>query len=141
MSLFSDMTSLSNDLVWKALADPFRREILDLLVTAPMTTGELAEHFSDLCRTAVMKHLDVLTAADLVTVRREGRFRWNSLNPVPIERVCQRWVNGHVRKLASSLNRLKNIVETTELPVTPDSESQRFTEPVRRKNLRKNRTS
>ncbi|MBC7968412.1 MAG: helix-turn-helix transcriptional regulator [Fuerstia sp.] len=135
------MTSFNDDLVWKALADPLRREILDLLAAAPMTTGELVEHLSHLCRTAVMKHLDVLTAADLVTVRREGRFRWNSLNPVPIERVCQRWVNGHVRKLASSLNRLKNVVETAELPVTSNSDTQRSAEQSRRRTVRNSRTS
>ena len=114
MSLFSDMSTLSedDDLIWRALADPVRREILDALFEAPLRTGDLVARFSDLCRTAVMKHLDVLVAADLVRVRRDGRFRWNSLNSVPIERVCQRWVQAHVRPLASGMNRLKHLVES-----------------------------
>jgi DNA-binding transcriptional ArsR family regulator len=58
-----------------------------------------------------MKHLDVLEAANLVIVRREGRRRWNHLNPVPIQRVCDRWVSRHVRDLAGSANRLKERVE------------------------------
>ena len=121
MSLFSDMSTLSedDDLIWRALADPVRREILDALFEAPLRTGDLVARFSDLCRTAVMKHLDVLVAADLVLVRRDGRFRWNSLNSVPIERVCQRWVHAHVRPLASAMNRLKHLVESDVVPEVP----------------------
>lgn len=130
------MTGFNDDLVWRALADPLRREILDLLSAAPMTTGDLVNHLPHLCRTAVMKHIDVLAAADLVIVRREGRFRWNSLNPVPIERVCQRWVNGHIRKLASSLNRLKDLVETAELPGSSNSDARRSTAQARRSSAR-----
>lgn len=117
MSLFGDMTSTADDLVWRALSDPLRREILDALVSGPRTTGDLVEQFRrQLCRTAVMKHLDVLVSASLVTVRREGRCRWNAINPVPIERVCQRWVNAHVRPLASAMNRLKDLVESAPSP-------------------------
>ncbi len=112
MSQFGDMLSKTDDLVWRALADPVRRSILDELADGPLMTGELVNRFDDLCRTAVMKHLDVLVAADLVIVKREGRCRWNHLNPVPIERVCQRWMQRHVRKLSSAMNRLKDIVET-----------------------------
>ncbi|MEM6274259.1 MAG: metalloregulator ArsR/SmtB family transcription factor [Myxococcota bacterium] len=99
------------DRVWRALSDPTRREILDLLATGPKTTGELVETFNALCRTAVMKHLDVLTRADLVVVRREGRVRWNHLNPVPLQEVCERWVKKHVRHTASAMLRLKGLVE------------------------------
>jgi DNA-binding transcriptional ArsR family regulator len=114
MSLFGDMLTSTNETVWRALADPVRRQILDALVDAPLTTGEIVERIDGLCRTAVMKHLDVLVAANLVVVRREGRFRWNHLNPVPIERVCARWVNRHVQRLSSAMNRLKDVVESTE---------------------------
>ena len=58
-----------------------------------------------------MKHLDVLHVANLVLIRREGRHRWNYLNPVPIQRVCDRWVSRYVRDLARSANRLKDLVE------------------------------
>lgn len=112
MSPFSDMLSTTDDLVWRALADPVRRSILDELSDGPLLTGELVSRFQSLCRTAVMKHLDVLVAANLIIVKREGRCRWNHLNPVPIEKVCQRWVKRHVRKLSSAMNRLKDIVES-----------------------------
>ena len=99
------------DLVWKALADATRREILDALAERPLTTGDLVEQFPAHCRTNVMKHLDVLVEANLVIPRREGRVRWNYLNPVPIQRVCDRWVSRHVRQIASALSRLKDHVE------------------------------
>jgi len=67
--------------------------------------------FEPMCRTNVMKHLDILVAAGLVVVRREGRTRWNHINPVPIQRVCDRWVSRHVRNLASAMSRLKDHVE------------------------------
>ena len=101
----------TNDLIWKALADPTRRRVLDALASGPLTTGELVAKFDHLCRTNVMKHLDVLENANLVIVRREGRTRWNHLNPVPIQRVCDRWVSKHVKRIASSMSRLKDQVE------------------------------
>lgn len=103
-----------HDLVWKALADPTRRAMLDVLAEGPLTTGDLAERFRPQCRTNVMKHLDALTAAELVTVRREGRHRWNHLNPLPIQHVCDRWVSKHVSRIASGASRLKNLVEGRE---------------------------
>lgn len=108
--------SASSDLVWKALADPTRRAILDRLAKAPRSTGQLCSQFSreGLGRTGVMKHLDVLVKAKLVLIRREGRQRWNLLNPVPIQRVCDRWVSRHVRALASSAARLKSLVESPD---------------------------
>jgi DNA-binding transcriptional ArsR family regulator len=109
---FGDMKAeLTENLVWRALADPVRRAILDRLSKQPHTTGELVEHFDHLCRTAVMKHLEILVAADLVVVVKSGRVRWNHLNPVPLEAVCGRWLNQHSRRMASALNRLKEIVE------------------------------
>ena len=112
MSLLGDMTTNpADDLIWRALAEPIRREILDLLSAAPRTTGELVAHFESHCRTGVMKHLDVLVAAELVIVEKSGRTRWNHLNPIPIERVCQRWVDGHVRRVAKSVIRLKAAIE------------------------------
>ncbi len=88
-----------------------RREILDALMAGPLTTGDLVQRFDSLCRTAVMKHLDVLATANLLIVKRQGRVRWNAINPVPIERICQRWIHAHVRPLASALNRLKEVIE------------------------------
>jgi DNA-binding transcriptional ArsR family regulator len=99
------------DAVWKALAHPTRRRILDLVGGGPRTTGDLVRHFPRLSRIAVMKHRDVLVAARLVLVRREGRLRWNHLNPAPIQRVCERWVSGHTAMLVSAALDLKQHVE------------------------------
>ncbi len=108
----------TDDRIWRALADPVRRALLDALAAAPRTTGDLVEAEGQLCRTAVMKHLDVLVDAGLVVVRREGRRRWNYLNPVPIDRICRRWINKHQRRMGSALNRLKEGVEAGPIPVT-----------------------
>lgn len=85
------MSSVSDDGVFKALADPSRRAILDLLRVKARTTGEIATHFA-MTRFGVMKHLTVLEQAGLLRVERQGRLRWNHLNPVPIQRVWRRWV-------------------------------------------------
>ena len=112
MSLFGDMKGPSDELIWKSLADGTRRSILDALADGPLITGDIVARFPSLCRTGVMKHLDQLVSAQLVVVRRQGRVRWNYLNPVPIQRVCDRWVSRHVRGMASSLSRLKDHVES-----------------------------
>lgn len=110
MSLFSDMKAVT-DRIWKALADPTRRALLDALGQGPRTTGALVAGHPALCRTAVMKHLDQLTAAGLVVVRREGRERWNYLNPVPIQRVCERWIKPHLRHMTGAMSRIKDRAE------------------------------
>ena len=119
MSPYGDMSKrddiAESERVWKALADNSRREILDCLGERPLTTGELVARFeASHCRTAVMKHLEILVRANLVVVRRQGRQRWNYLNPVPIQRVCDRWVSKHVQHMASALSRLKDFVEERE---------------------------
>ena len=100
--------------VWKALASPVRRRILDLLHEGPRTTGGLAEAFPDLSRFAVMQHLKVLEDADLVLPRREGRRRHNYLNPVPIQRIYDRWVQRFTQPWTQALTGLKHELETRE---------------------------
>ncbi len=96
--------------VWKALSDPSRRRILDLLRQSPRTTGELAGRFRT-TRFAVMKHLGVLERARLVTVRRRGRERWNHLNAVPLQQIYERWISPYEAEWAASLLRLKRSAE------------------------------
>jgi DNA-binding transcriptional ArsR family regulator/uncharacterized protein YndB with AHSA1/START domain len=96
--------------VWRALADPTRRAILDLLRERPRTTGELAEAFPT-SRFAVMKHLAALEKAGLVAVRRRGRERWNHLNGVPLRAAYERWMRPYADRWASSLLRLKEAAE------------------------------
>jgi DNA-binding transcriptional ArsR family regulator/uncharacterized protein YndB with AHSA1/START domain len=93
--------------VWKALASPLRRRLLDLLRQRPRTTGELAAAFPRLSRFAVMQHLGVLTRSRLVLARRQGRQRFNHLNPVPLQQIHQRWVSRYAEPLAASVLDLK----------------------------------
>jgi DNA-binding transcriptional ArsR family regulator len=104
------------DDVWRALANPTRRKILDALTDDPVTTGELAAHFSDLSRFAVMQHLGVLRNADLVVSRKAGRRRFNYLNPVPIQRISDRWISRYQRPLTEALIDLKVLLESDNNP-------------------------
>lgn len=99
------------DRVWRALADPTRRDLLDGLRTGPRTTGELAARTPGLSRYAVMKHLGVLEDAGLITVHREGRKRFNHLNAVPLKQVYDRWVSKYEDQWSGSLLSLKRFME------------------------------
>ena len=100
------------DNIWKALSDPTRRTILDLLRKGPKTTTEIVDAFPDMTRFAVMKHLDVLRDARLVNTREEGRRRVNSLNAVPIRQIYERWMGPFAEVWSSTLLRLKDDLET-----------------------------
>lgn len=99
------------DQIFKALSARIRREILDDLRDQPLTTGALCDHFSNVDRCTVMQHLRVLEAADLVTVVRRGRERWNHLNPLPIHQIHERWIGPHAKRAVEMLNELKTAVE------------------------------
>ncbi|OCO98182.1 MULTISPECIES: helix-turn-helix transcriptional regulator [unclassified Ensifer] len=99
-------TDSKDDLVFKALANGLRRQMLDALKHAPRTTGMLCEQFGSLDRCTVMQHLKVLEEAELVLVRREGRERWNHLNALPIQAIHDRWISqyaGHAMSILSAL--------------------------------------
>jgi DNA-binding transcriptional ArsR family regulator/uncharacterized protein YndB with AHSA1/START domain len=98
------------DLMWRALADPTRRRILDLLRERPLITGEIAAHFA-VSRIAVMRHLEVLSQAGLVTNRKRGRERWHYLNSVPLQKLHRRWADPAAAGFASALLRLQDTVE------------------------------
>ena len=99
------------DPVWKALSDPTRRTILDLLRKGPQTTTEIVNSFPDMTRHAVMKHLDVLRDASLVMTREDGRRRINSLNVIPIRQIYERWVGPYAELWSSTLLRVKDDLE------------------------------
>ena len=103
----------TDELVFKALADYRRREILDLLTDQPRTTGELCDHFRKLDRCTVMQHLGVLEKAGLIIVKREGRFRWNYINPLPIKEISDRWISRHAVGAVELLARMKREIERT----------------------------
>lgn len=100
------------DAVFKALASPVRRQILDDLRDQPLTTGALCAHFAEVDRCTVMQHLKVLDAADLIIVERRGRERWNHLNPLPIYAIHERWIGPHAASAVAMLNRMKHDLES-----------------------------
>lgn len=106
-----DSSNTRFDEVWKALADPTRRGILDELRNGRKTTTQLVACFPEMTRFGVMKHLRVLESANLVVTRKEGRERWNSLNAVPLKMIYERWVSKYEDQWAGSLIRLKEQVE------------------------------
>ena len=101
-----------SDPVWKALADPTRRKILDLLREGPRGTTDIVEQFPDLTRFAVMKHLDVLREANLVRTRSAGRRRINSLNVAPLRQVIERWIHKYEAYWTNTLLRVKDDAES-----------------------------
>ncbi|MEO7803500.1 MAG: helix-turn-helix transcriptional regulator [Actinomycetota bacterium] len=103
-----------DDAVWRALGSPMRRRLLDLLRDGPLTTGELATHFPDLSRFAVMQHLGVLEEAKLVVARKQGRQRFNHLNAVPLRTIYERWVGTFADREAERALAVKRFVERKE---------------------------
>jgi len=99
------------DRVFKALGHQVRRQILDDLRDQPLTTGTLVAHFPELDRCTVMQHLRVLEDADLVIPVREGRERWNHLNPLPIHEIHERWIGPHADYAMAKLAELKRDLE------------------------------
>ena len=100
--------------LWRALADPTRRRILDRLRAGPAITGEIAAAFP-ISRIAVMRHLEVLAEAELITSRKRGRERWHYLNAVPLERLHRRWAGPVEAGFARGLLRLQDQVETKRM--------------------------
>ncbi len=113
------MTPDDLDPVWKALSDPTRRAILDLLRQGPRTTTEIVDAFPHLTRFGVMKHIDVLREAALVHTREEGRQRVNSLNVVPIRQIYERWVGKYEELWTSHLLRIKDLAENPAAAAPP----------------------
>ncbi|MDB5506743.1 MAG: Transcriptional regulator, ArsR family [Devosia sp.] len=99
------------DKLFKALSAGTRRAMLDQLKDNPRTTGDLCSRFPTLDRCTVMQHLKVLEDADLIIVRREGRERWNHLNPLPIKHLHDRWIGDYARHAVTLLDRLKSDLE------------------------------
>lgn len=99
------------DKVFKALADPSRRQLLDLLhADNGRTLGELCEHL-DMTRQAVTKHLLLLEDANLVVTIWRGREKLHYLNPMPISEIFDRWVGKYERQRVKALTDLKKALE------------------------------
>ena len=99
------------DEVFKALADPSRRKLLDeLFKSNGQTLGELCEHL-DMTRQAVTKHLVILETANLVATVWRGREKLHYLNPVPLHEISERWIGKYERHRLQALSDLKKGLE------------------------------
>ena len=99
------------DKVFKALADPTRRQLLDrLYAESGQTSGQLCEHLK-MTRQAVAQHLALLEAANLVATVWRGREKLHYLNPVPVHEIYRRWIRKFERKRLAALSGLKKRLE------------------------------
>lgn len=99
------------DIVWRALASPLRRAILDLLRQGPRPTSDIVLAFPHLSRFGVMQHLGVLEEAGLVVAQKLGRVRLNFLNVVPIRMIHDRWISAYEAQWADELLGIKSRLE------------------------------
>ncbi|HVU77017.1 MAG TPA: metalloregulator ArsR/SmtB family transcription factor [Gaiellaceae bacterium] len=100
-----------DDLVFRALADPTRRHLLDRLFERDGRTLTELESDLEMTRFGVMKHLRVLEEAGLVVARRSGREKHHFLNPVPIRLIHDRWIDKYTERRVSALSDLKQRLE------------------------------
>jgi DNA-binding transcriptional ArsR family regulator len=102
---------MDDDLVFRALADPTRRLLLDRLLERGGRTLTELESQLEMTRFGVMKHLRVLEDAGLVVTRRSGREKLHFLNPVPIRLIHDRWIDKYTERRVSALADLKTELE------------------------------
>jgi DNA-binding transcriptional ArsR family regulator len=103
-----------DDLVFKALADPTRRFLLDELHLCDGRTLTDLESELEMTRFGVMKHLRVLEDAGLVVTRRSGREKLHFLNPVPIRLIHNRWIDKYTERQVTALTDLKQTLEEAQ---------------------------
>jgi len=107
---------MSMDAVFKALADPARRRLLDRLYAKNgQTLGSLCDGMA-MSRQAVTKHLALLQDANLIAVQWQGREKLHFLNPVPINEIADRWIGKYERHRVQALADLKNRLEGKDSP-------------------------
>jgi DNA-binding transcriptional ArsR family regulator len=101
------------DNVFKALADPSRRALLDQLhQNNGQTLNALCQHLDlDMTRQAVTKHLRLLERANLVVVLWRGREKLHYLNPAPLKQIAERWIDKHQRRIPLALTELERGLE------------------------------
>jgi DNA-binding transcriptional ArsR family regulator len=99
------------DLLFRALADPNRRKLLDLLHAHDgRTLNELCEHL-EMTRQGVTQHMDLLEAANLVATVRRGREKLHFLNPIPLQEIYERWIAKFEKPRLKAISDLKRRVE------------------------------
>src|SRR3954449_958987 len=108
------ISGMDDDEVFKALADPTRRHLLDRLFARDGRTLTDLESELEMSRFGVMKHLRVLEGAGLVVPRRSGREKLHYLNPVPIRLIHDRWIDKYTERQISALADLKTTLEEAQ---------------------------
>src|SRR6185369_3436368 len=103
--------TMEDEIVFRALADPSRRRLLDRLFERDGRTLTELESELPMTRFGVMKHLRVLEEAGLITTRKVGRERFHYLNPVPIQLIADRWINKYAVVRVGALADLKTALE------------------------------
>jgi DNA-binding transcriptional ArsR family regulator len=117
---------VDDDRVFKALADPTRRFLLDMLFTQDGRTLTELESALEMTRFGVMKHLRILEDAGLITTRKEGREKRHFLNPVPIRLIHDRWIDKYTERRVSALIDLKHELETPSTqPITKQKKKEK----------------
>src|SRR3954454_22805690 len=107
--------------IFRALGDPSRRLLLDRLFERDgQTLGELTAHLPEMTRFGVMRHLDVLESAGLISTRRDGRAKRHFLNPVPIRRIHDRWISKYAAPVIGTMSAIKDHLEAPRMAVQPD---------------------
>ena len=101
-----------SDAVFKALADPTRRALLDALFELDgQAVHALCDRHPHMTRFGVMKHLAILEAANLVVAHKEGRTKRHFLNPIPIQQISDRWIGKYARPFARAMTELQRRLE------------------------------
>ena len=108
---YSPTMADDDDAVFRALADPTRRQLLDRLFERDGRTLTELESGMEMTRFGVMKHLRVLEEANLVATRKDGRNKLHFLNPVPIRLIHDRWIDKYTEHRVSELAKLKTQLE------------------------------
>ena len=114
---------MDQDVVFRALAAPTRRKLLDELFRKDGQTLSELERKLPMSRFGVMKHLGVLEEANLVVTRKRGREKLHFLNPVPIRLIHDRWVSKYAEPLAATLSGIKTELEEEEHGEVPRGRS------------------
>jgi DNA-binding transcriptional ArsR family regulator len=107
------LCGMDDDAVFKALSDPSRRLLLDLLFERDGRTLTELDAELEMTRFGVMKHLKLLEEAGLVVAQKRGREKLHFLNPVPIRQIHDRWIDKYTEQRVSALLDLKNELEET----------------------------
>jgi DNA-binding transcriptional ArsR family regulator len=122
-----------DDRVFKALADPTRRFLLDMLYTRDGRTLTELESELEMTRFGVMKHLRILEDAGLITTRREGREKRHFLNPIPIRLIHDRWIDKYTERRVSALIDLKHALESSSSPSSTSTSEPSITQKKKEK--------